>query len=365
MTALGGLKVSFFDPVKNTGKLFDVASNGKVNVLQSELEPNTTYRVQAMVSIDKLKDIYEAAATVSDYTTAQAEFVSQNLNGTFKGESITTGAGYLAADVNRSRVFDGGDLTRLFAATVGLDSLAKTPANYTAGSNGWMSTYTFTDSAFNALTGGNWGTIGQEAFVEFRTGAIGTNKPLNLRYVLMGDINRSHSSQVVINGTVVSNAIPSLRKNAALSGNLKIANLPVQNINVTLSNQTITANTIEIPVTVNTNGNKLSALQFEFKYDPTKIKFEQLINEMPNTWYVFANKETGVIKFGALDRDLKTPVTGTLTPFKLRFSAISNPLDLNTMIRISPVMDAASSTGAQLGIILNSDVIKLTGYNNF
>jgi precorrin-3B methylase len=38
---------------------------------------------------------------------------------------------------------------------------------------------------------------------------------------------------------------------------------------------------------------------------------------------------------------------------------------MNTLIKVSPVMDAASSTGAQLGITLNSDTIKITGYNNF
>jgi len=365
MSTLGGVKISFVDPVKNINYLFDVVSNGKVNVIQSALEPNTTYYVQAMVSIDKLKELYDASSTVSDYTTAQAEYVSQNLDGSFRGQSIVTGAGYLAADINQSRNFDGGDLTRLFAATVGLDSLAKTPADYTAGSNGWISTYTFTDSVYNRLTAANWKAIGQEAFVEFRTGAIGTNKPLNLRYMLLGDINRSHSSQVVVNGAIVSNALPALRKNLASNTQVKMVSGQVSNINVTISNQTVKTGTIDIPVSVNTNGQKLSALQFEFQYDPTKVKFEQLINNMPNTWYVFVNNKTGVIKFGALDKDLKTPVTGTLVPFKLRFSAVSNPLDLNTMIRISLVMDAASSTGAQLGIILNSDVIKLTGYNNF
>jgi hypothetical protein len=87
---------------------------------------------------------------------------------------------------------------------------------------------------------------------------------------------------------------------------------------------------------------------------------------MPNTWYAFAdNTKPGVIRFGALDKALNSSVTGELVPFKLKFSAITNGLDMNTLIKVSPVMDAASSTGAQLGITLNSDTIKITGYNNF
>jgi hypothetical protein len=52
--ALSNLKVSFQNPNTNTGVLFDVTSDGKVNVIQSQLQPNTTYRVTAMVEMDKL-----------------------------------------------------------------------------------------------------------------------------------------------------------------------------------------------------------------------------------------------------------------------------------------------------------------------
>ncbi len=39
-----------------------------------------------------------------------------------------------------------------------------------------------------------------------KTGNIGTNLPLDLKYALLGDINRSHSSQVVDAQTTVLNA---------------------------------------------------------------------------------------------------------------------------------------------------------------
>ena len=109
----------------------------------------------------------------------------------------------------------------------------------------------------------------------------------------------------------------------------------------------------------------MGALQFQFSYDETKLKFEELKNEMPNGWYVFANKGTGYIKFGALDQNLKTPVEGEIIPFKLRFTALQSGLDINTFIKVSPIMDAADSKGVQVPINLNTDKIKLTGYNNF
>ena len=99
--------------------------------------------------------------------------------------------------------------------------------------------------------------------------------------------------------------------------------------------------------------------------DPKKIKFEQIINDVPNTWYTFVDNQEGKVRFGSLDKELKTPISGELTPFKIRFSAVINPLDINTYINVTPNMDASSKTGYQLGINLSTDSIKLTGYNNF
>jgi hypothetical protein len=355
-------RVLFLNPTTNIGIIADATSTGTINIDQSRLEPNTEYRVMMMLNMDSIHNLYAAAVTVSDYTTAQAEFVQQNLDGTYKGQSIITGAGYLAADVNRSKTFDGGDLTKLYSQVIGVDKLFTLPSNYVAGTDMYASVPTFTDSTFNGLTTTNWKDI-TNSYVTFKTGLIGQNKPLKLKFLIPGDINRSHSSQIVINGTIATNAAVSLKNNTTITANRTVA---ASNITVSLANQTLTSNTIEIPIKVNTNGNKLSGLQFEFRYNPASIKFEEIMNQMPNTWYAFAdNTKPGVIRFGALDKALNSSVTGELIPFKLKFSAITNGLDMNTLIKVSPVMDAASSTGSQLGITLNSDTIKITGYNNF
>jgi hypothetical protein len=214
-----------------------------------------------------------------------------------------------------------------------------------------MSLMTFKKSDYNAATPADWITrfpVGPTQYVYTTPAQPGTPETINISYLLFGDINKSHSSAVTQNGSVVVNR-----------------RLAVSPISVSLANSVVTSNSIEIPVKVSTNGNKVGALQFQFSYDETKLKFEELKNEMPNGWYVFANKGTGYIKFGALDQNLKTPVQGEFTPFKLRFTALQNGLDINTFIKVSPIMDAADSNGSQLPINLNTDKIKLTGYNNF
>ena len=109
----------------------------------------------------------------------------------------------------------------------------------------------------------------------------------------------------------------------------------------------------------------MAALQFEFAYDPNKVKFESMASEVPADWYVFANSASGKVKFGAIDQKLQTPISGATVPFKLKFTALQNGLDINSFIKITTATDAASTNGSQLGINLNTETIKLTGYNNF
>jgi hypothetical protein len=350
--------------VTNQTYTVDALSDGTIPVDQTRFQPNTVYHVRVMFNMDTIKDLSSAAVTVSDYTTAQAEFISQNLDGTFKNQSIITGMGYYASDVNFNKVFDAGDLVRLFSQVSGVDNLVTLPTGYVAGTDMYMSAPTFTEAEFNAASASSWKNFTKN-YVRFKTSTIGQNLPLKLRYVIPGDINRSHSSQVVINNAIATNAIPSLKKNFDASQTARLLITTPDGIDVSLKNVTITSSTIDIPVKINTNTKQVSALQFEFVYDPTKVKFEQLINEVPNTWYTFVDNQEGKVRFGSLDRELKTPISGELTPFKLRFSSIGNPLDINTYIKVTPNMDASSKTGYQLGINLSTDSIKLTGYNNF
>lgn len=137
-------RVAFTDSVTNQTYLVDALSDGTIPVDQTRFNPNTVYHVRVLFNMDTVKDLSSAAVTVSDYTTAQAEFATQNLDGTFRNQNIITGMGYYAADVNRSKVFDGGDLVRLFAQVTGVENLVTLPTNYAAGTDMYMSVPTFT-----------------------------------------------------------------------------------------------------------------------------------------------------------------------------------------------------------------------------
>ena len=476
---LTSLRVSFRDTLTNTNQNFNVLSNGNVDINQSLLSENKVYEVSVMHETDKLNTIYNNAITISDFTSAQGEFVTMGLDGS-KGQTINSGQSLYAADINRNKLIDGGDLPRLLSQVVGIDALVTVPNGYTQGSGGymsvptWMSTdattiagqvewaiitpnhysqnvsrilvdmrefdatytpekikslqifdlyvgpvefvskdgtwatfripsgissigtstytpyirninggpdfglraeFTFNDSPSNswgAITTTNWNSFDfPKTYI--KTGTIGTNTVVDLKYLLWGDVNRSHSSQVVVsnNGvaSVVSRASNSLKSNTTFRtmSTESFINTPntVPSIDVNLSNVTVTSNNIEIPVNVTTNGNLVTGLQFQFDYDPTKIKFEELSPNVPNTWYLFVNSVDGKIKFGAIDQGEKTPLNGNVVPFKLKFSTIGNGVDILTSVKVSSTMDASAVKGSQLGINLNTTQIKLTGYNNF
>jgi hypothetical protein len=324
----------------------------------SQVLPNTTYYALAYLPSDTLSATLNKAITVSDYTAAQTEFNKQNLDGTFTNTSMKTGMGYFASDLNRNGKFDGGDLSLLFAQAVGADTVVNPQVGSTT-----TGIPTFTKAFFDTATAATTLSLPLDwnnHKVKFRT--RDTAITLDLKYVIPGDINRSHSSQVVVNNQIQTNSINDIIFKS-LSVNTVNPSLPV--IDVNLNNLTVTSNNIEIPFNIDTKSNNVSALQFEVVYDPTKVKFEEIKSEVPNTWFVFVNPKNGVLRFGAIDKELKTPINGISAPFKLRFSSIGIGVDLNTRIKITQNLDASDNKGSQLGINLNTTTIKLTGYNNF
>jgi len=350
------------DSATNVVKAYPPVNNANYFYLGQEVSPNTTYYASAYIMNDTLAGVLNKAVTVSDFTAAQNEFIKQNLDGSFTNITMTTGMGRFAADLNLNQVFDGGDLSLLFAQAVGADTVVNVQANSST-----FNVPLFTKAEFDTTSIARGATLTQNLGwnghkVKFKTGTTAIN--LDLKYVIPGDINRSHSSLVVNAQNVVqTNKANGLTSSMISFPNTTNENLP--SIDVNLNNLTVTSNNIEIPFNIDTKGSNVSALQFEIVYDASKVKFEDIKSEVPNTWFVFANPREGVLRFGAIDREMKTPIKGASAPFKLKFSTLENGLDISTKIKVTSNLDASNNNGEQLAINLNTTTIKLTGYNNF
>jgi hypothetical protein len=436
-----------------------VGGNGAFSFAQ-QLTTNTPYRFRLAIPGDSMAPLSLAATTISDYTMAVQEFITQNLDKTYKNNNINKGMKYWAADVNNDGTFEGGDLQVLFNAVTGLDTIMVAPAQ--CGANCYYSLPVFMGYEYDNMPLTNWNNIinnkvgiitpgqtewvvltpngyssGQSKllidmrqfpagvtpssvtaitlldvysgpvtfmssdaswaiykvpsnFVKATNGSSAytasirninnqnvdwgvsstvnfTNKnfssifarsttseqTLDIRYALKGDVNLSHSSLV----------------NDQQGATIMMGNLVVpdgRSIDTKLSNVVVTGDTITIPFNVDTKGIELSGLQYELKYDPALVKFDKMFIDTPS-WVSFVHPmPDGTIRFGALDKDLKNPLTGAnLTPFKLRFVALKAGVDLNTSVVLTQVMDAADNKGNQVGINLSSTVIRLVGISNF
>lgn len=301
--------------------------------MSSPLVANKTYKVK--VEVDSLYKVIHNAITISDASAAFAEFANQNLDGTFNNTNIRTGAGFLASDVNYNDKFDGADPFLLFAHVAGVDTIQP-------------KAYLFLRDSFNVMSTTNW--KGQE-FIYFRTGTEVKN--LDLNFLIAGDINRSHSSQVVRQNTIQS---------------FSFSNTPVQSkdpVNVSLANSIIESDYISIPFNIDAQNSSVCGLQFEVIYDESKLVLEKVEANTKSAWLNFFTNANGKLKFGGLDKTLKDPLLGKSTPYVVRFKAKQSGLDINSVIAVTNNADASDNRGNQLGVNLNTSNIRLIGINNF
>ena len=435
-----------------------VGGNGAFAFAQ-QLQANSPYRFRLTIPADSLAPLSLAATTISDFTAAQQEWITQNLDKTFKNNNINKGMKYWAADVNNDGVFDGGDVQVLFNAVTGLDTIMVPPTGCAANCAHTLPVFYGSDYDNTPLT--NWNDLmtgktvdiipGQVEYAIINLNAYGTGqtrfyvdmrefpagvepssvKWMNILDVYNGpvtfmssdanwafykiasnftkatngssaynssirNVNNQNTDYAISSNARFSNKTPSfvhtrtttseqtLDLRYALKGDVNLSHSSLvteqqaamymmgdlvvpggQSIDVNLNNVVVTGNTIAIPFTVDTKTLKLSGLQFEVKYDNTKVKFEKMEVNTPS-WVSFVHPMGNVLRFGALDRELKNTLSGNnLVPFKLHFTALQPGVDLNTSVEIVPTMDAADDKGNQVGINLNTTVIKLLGANFF
>lgn len=322
--------INFVDSATNASVKFTPDVNG-VFKASTELKANTTYKVS--VDIDSLSNALKSAITVSDATAALNEFSNVNLDGTFNKTNLKTGAAWLAADVNYNGKFDGGDPYLLLAQVANTAQI--TPK-----------VYTYNREQFSA------DSLPVQDFVYFRTTT--TNKQLDLNYLIAGDINRSHSSQVVASdGTIKA---------------FSFVNTPVATktpISVYVATSIVNTDVINVPVITDLGTNNVCGLQFEVMYDATKLQLQEVMSSTNASWINFVTDKDGVVRFGGIDKTLKEPITGKGAPYTLKFKTLVPGVDINTQLSVTDNMDASDNKGNQLGINLTTSNIRLIGINNF
>jgi hypothetical protein len=301
------------------------------------IDENTRYKLEVKFP-SPLATIRDNAVTIADAVKAYDEYTNTDVNQTFPRTYLRNGLAYLIADVNKTGTLDGGDAYSIYASVSGLKPIDTTKLINVFSKN------TYDSLALGVNQWNDWSShINGVTYIYDSVGTVNLTG-VDIKYFILGDADRTHSSPVY-------NANGDLVAAARYIGTLDV-NIP----NVTApTGQAMYAN-----FNINTNGIKNDGLQFEMRYDPTKVKFEEIISNIQGPWlqYMTHDDANGIIRFGGMNNQVLGSLTGNATPFRLKFSPIGTN-DIMTNVYVRSLMDAADRNGDHFNINLMSDYVVL------
>ncbi len=314
----------------NSAFIDSVTVNADGTYTLDNIDENTRYKLDVKFP-SPLATIRDNAVTIADAVKTYDEYTNTDVNQTFSRTYLRNGLAYLIADVNKTGALDGGDAYSIYASVSGLKPIDTTKLINVFTKN------TFDSLALGANQWVDWSSyINGVTYIYDSVGTVNLTN-VDIKYFILGDVDRTHSSPVYnANGDLVARAN-------------YIGNMDVTIPNVTAPvGQAMYAN-----FNINTNGIKNDGLQFEMKYDPTKVKFEEIISNIQGPWlqYLTHDDVNGIIRFGGMNNQTLGSLTGNVTPFKLKFSPIGNN-EIMTNVYVRRLMDASDRNGDHFNINL-------------
>jgi hypothetical protein len=321
----------------NNAFIDSVTVNADGTYTLDNIDENTRYKLELKFP-GALATIRDNAVTIADAVKAYDEYTNTDVNQTFPRTYLRNGLAYLIADVNKTGALDGGDAYSIYASVSGLKPIDTTKLINVFDKN------TYDSLALGVNQWNDWASyINGVTYIYDSVGTVNLTG-VDIKYFILGDADRTHSSPVYnANGDLVAAA-------------RYIGNLDVSIPNVTApTGQAMYAN-----FNINTNGIKNDGLQFEMRYDPTKVKFEEIISNIQGPWlqYMTHDDANGIIRFGGMNNQVLGSLTGNATPFRLKFSPIGTN-DIMTNVYVRSLMDAADRNGDHFNINLMSDYVVL------
>ena len=301
------------------------------------IEQNTKYKIQVLFPKDSLISIRDYGVTIADAVKVYNEYTNTDVNQNFGRQYLKYGLSYLIGDVNKTGALDGGDSYSIYASVSGLRPID------TAKLISVFSKNEYDSLVLGANQWNDWASfINRGNFIFDSVTTV--NLSLDIKYFVLGDVDRSSSSPVY-------DANNNLIVGARYIGTMDVK---IPDTYAGLSQP------LYVPFNVSTNGVDNKGLQFEMKYDPSKVRFEDIVSNIQGPWlqYVTHDATTGVIRFGGMNNQTAGALNGDVMPFKLKFSPIGN-VDVTTYVYVRKLMDASDKEGDHFDIQLASDRIVL------
>jgi hypothetical protein len=322
----------------NNAFIDSVTVNADGTYTLDNIDENTRYKLEVRFP-SPLATIRDQAVTITDAVRTYDEYINTDVNQAYGRQYLRNGLAYLIADVNKTGALDGGDPYSIYASVSGLRPID------TAKLINVLPKNTYDSLALGVNQWNDWS--GYINGVTHIFDSVGTDNLIgvDIKYFILGDVDRTHSSPVY-------NAQGGLVARPIYNGNL----------DVTIPNVTApTGQAMYANFNINTNGAMNDGLQFEMRYDPTKVKFEEIISNIQTPWlqYVTHDDVNGIIRFGGMNNQKVGSLVGSLTPFRLKFSPVGNN-DIMTNVYVRSLMDATDKNADHININLASDYVVLT-----
>ena len=323
----------------NNGAFIDsITVNTDGTYTLKNIDENTRYKLEIKFPA-ALATIRDNAVTIADAVKTYDEYTITDVNQTFSRQYLKYGLSYLIADVNKTGALDGGDAYSIYASVSGLKPIDTTKVLNVLKKN------TYDSLVLGQNQWNDWASyINGVTYIYDSVGTVNLTG-VDIKYFILGDVDRTHSSPVYDAGGAL---IVGARYIGTMDISIPNASAP--------TGQAMYAN-----FNINTNGIKNDGLQFEMKYDPTKVKFEEIVSNIQGPWlqYMTHDDANGIIRFGGMNNQVLGSLTGAVTPFKLKFSPIGAN-DIMTNVYVRRLMDASDKNGDHFDINLQSDYVVLS-----
>jgi hypothetical protein len=317
------------------------ASDG--SYLLDNLEEYTKYKIKVAFSTDSLITMRDRAVTIADAQKAFNEFTNADVNQSYPKTYLNHPLSYLAADINFSKKFDGADPYNIYASISGLKPID------TGKLINVIRKPEYDSLAVGVDQWGNWMAYVDTGRYIYDSIATSSLANIDIKYYILGDVDRSHSSPVI-------------NSQGQVIGGVSYKN----NFTVDIPNTTVSAGQpMFVPFNVSMTA-KTAAIQFEMKYNPREVKFEEIVTNVNGPWlqYVTNDAANGIVRFGGINNQTSGYLEGQAVPFKLKFSPLDPTKDVSTFVQIRKLMDAANVNGDKMTIAVNTQNIELVSAVN-
>lgn len=341
-TFSGKFKTPAGDPAKNLWLALEKKpKTGSTWTTVETVKTNTAGRFSFTKTLDTT--YWHARIKVQGDTMSIGNVIStadaQRINQAVLGQYTPTGFDFYTMDVNGSNSVTITDAYAVFGKLAG---------NFATWPNSVPNILFFTETQYNTINGSSTSQAGSIPGVTNFEYLINGKDSVTYYVAVKGDANSTGFKMARLVPVTIIN--PNNAPNFIIDQTVQYDNV-IDEIEVRFPDLTVgEGNLVNIPVTVITGQDNLSALQLNVKYDQDLLEFKNVLNsEKTMNWMSYFNPTNGAVEWGGADFSNNNNLVDNDVAFTLQFTALKPKLNWT----ISPLYVAEKYVGDAVAADMN------------